>query len=574
MKSLSSLCLDASLVVRSRHTWFELFQAALLVASAFLFVLGGLAANPVIMAFGVFALYGFGLCFICHKLSSRILLLFLFIGIFLFWLTRPLIGMFYQTDAWFGATFDSTAFALGSIYLSIASLLAGSALYERFRRPALRVRTLDTGRANEEKDRLAHVRGAAHLFNRVDWLKAIQYASLVAYVVCFAGAVVYGAQMLSYMRGLSYEEYYLTSTTAYASSTLSSIAGLAPSALCVYLATMPRRSLATTVLIANILTTLPKLIIGARTDFVMAALFLVFYYLVRNARDGRGSWIGKKEIALLLVALPVGIIFLGALNYIRAGGGISTQGLLMQVADALHKQGVTFKVLEYGYEVEPLVSDLGFKCYSLGSLLTTVTQGFVGQLFLGCELLPDINSAALATRGFSYAHAMSFFAHSNYLGGEGYGSSYTLELNADFGIGGIVLGSLFLGFLFTAMASWIGKGWLSTTIIFMAARRVFHMPRGEFIEWASCLWSTRFWLVIVLIVFLALAIAVFLRREKGARVGALILLDFPVLSAPDGLSVLEPACRSASRDRDTVQSFERVITLTGRREERQGSVHG
>lgn len=529
---LSDISVSSLRQATSSRACAKTVQWLLALASVLFVAWGLLAQSPVALAWGVFLLYGFGLVYICQDIHSRILLLFLFIGIFLFWLTRPLIGMLYQTEAWFGATFESTSFALMAVYVSIAFLVGGSAAFTALRKRPYEVQSL--GGVNGVRGKRARpVLEASFPLSPNDtsiWVRALRISSLAAYAICFSAAMLYGFQLLSYMSGLSYEEYYLTSTSAYASSTLSSVAGLAPTAMCVYLATMPRRSTATVILCANVLTTFPKLIIGARTDFVMAALFFVFYYLVRNARDGRGSWIGRKEIAFVLVAVPVGILFLGSLNYIRAGGSVGPQGILLQVADALYKQGVTFKVLEYGYEVQPLVSDLGFKFYSLGSLLTTVTQGFIGQLFLRCDLLPDINSTTLALEGFSYSHAMSFFAHPNYLGGEGYGSSYVLELFADFGFLGIIAGSLLIGYLFSFFATRIGSSWLFTTIIFMGARRVFHMPRGEFIEWASCLWSTRFWLAIVLIAIAALVIYALIFKADKMRLGLVGVPSFVVLA--------------------------------------------
>lgn len=514
MNSLISSGSSFTAAAPRAHSRLWIAQVVLLPLSLLSFAVGSVTADPETMAFGVFFLYGFGICYICQDLRSRVFLLFLFIGIFLFWLTRPLLSMLYQTDTWLGTTLDSTAFALGSIYLSIGSLLIGSELYTRLCRKSQRVCSLDlVGQVNGKK-RIEHALGAIYHQNESALLLALRHASLVAYGVCFLGAAVYGVQLLSYMNGLTYLDFYLTSSSEYTSSFVSSLANLSPAALCCYLATMPRRSSATVALLANILTTLPRLLIGARVDFVMAALFLVLYYMLRNARDGRGSWIGKKEVALALLLVPIGIAGLGAINFIRGGIEYEESGLLFQLTDPLYSQGVTFKVLEYGYEVQPQISALGFKFFSLGPLIGTITQGFIGQLFLGCDLLPEVNSVELALRGTSYSHTMSYFAHSNYLGGQGYGSSYILELYADFGWGGIIVGSIFLGVLFTAAAGWVGKGWLSTAIILMGARRVFFMPRGEFVEWASSLWSTRFWLLIVLIAFGALLLAVFFRRRN------------------------------------------------------------
>ena len=132
-------------------------------------------------------------------------------------------------------------------------------------------------------------------------------------------------------------------------------------------------------------------------------------------------------------------------------------------------------------------------------MTSTITEGFIGTTFFGCEDLGSTNSAKLALEGFSYTHAMSFFAHPNYLGGEGYGSSYILELYADFGVGGIAVGSLLLSCALRALSCAMGRSWFWGTVALISSMSVFHMPRGTALEWISFLWATRFLLAVVLV---------------------------------------------------------------------------
>ena len=204
------------------------------------------------------------------------------------------------------------------------------------------------------------------------------------------------------------------------------------------------------------------------------------------------------------------------MNYTRAGSTIAGFGFTSLISDALFKQGVTFTVLGHGYDVNPQIQDLGFRFFSIGGVTDTITQGFIGQTFFGCPNLGDANSALLALNGTSYAHSMSYFAHSNYLGGEGYGSSYILELYADFGFGGIIVGSFILGVAFPILSMLIGRGWFGGMVALTAALAVFHMPRGAYIEWISFIIETRFlaavFVIIALSAILAYVSRVFFRR--------------------------------------------------------------
>ncbi len=505
-------------VWRGPSRWFAFsrsLQALLVVVSAALFITGTAFADSYIALFGVFSLFIANIMYGAFRLRTRSLFLFLHFGIFLFWLTRPFISLIYGSDAWQGSL-ESTSFSLSVIYLTMICLVAGNELYElsgagksgssmfsSWDFPSFDCRRME----RKESERRRGAFGLAP--SDCDWKRILRWVSLFVFVVAAAAALYKGYSMLSYMQGMLYEEYFLTSESAYVSSSVSSLAAMLPYAMCAYLATFPKRLPSTIVLLANVAVAVPELLIGTRGSFVLAVVFLAFYYLLRNTVDkssGEGAWIGRREILLVALGLPVGVFAMGMITYLRDVNGVGPEGILLALADSLHMQGVTFKTLQYGYDVMDSVNGLGFRGYSFGSLIDAVTQGFIGQLFLGCDLLPTTNSVELATQGSYYSHAMSYFAHSNYLGGEGYGSAYVMELFADFGYAGVVLGSLFLGFAFAWLSERAGKSWLVTVFCLMAARKVFHMPRGEFAEWISCLWSTRFWLCIVGIVFVSLVV--------------------------------------------------------------------
>lgn len=481
--------------------WFGTASAAFFVAVGFLF------EDPYFMVAGLCLQFAANIAFALRDIRSRILFLFLHFGIFLFWLTRPVIGICYGTDAWLGSTWDSMVFSLFAPYLSMTMLLLGSycCSQRRGRAGAVPFRVPLLG----ERAKAAMSEGFSSRAG--GFVRALRISSFLFFAVCACFAMLHGAQLLSYMSGRAYEEYYLTSVSDYSSTLVSSLAGMSAYALAVYLATMPKRRPATVALVVYVATTLPELLIGSRGGFAMAALFLVFYYLFRNAVSKEERWITRRMVVAFAVALPLGVVALGIMNYTRQGTDFKPEGFVLQLADTLYKQGVTFKVLQYGFEVNDQIAALGPRFYLLGSLINTITQGFVGQQFLGSPLYPSGNNLDLALNGSLYAHAMSAFAHPNYLGGEGYGSAYILEAYADLGMGGVAVVSFAIGYVFAAISSRMGDGWFVTLLGLMAGNSVFHMARGSALEWLEFLWSTRFWLTVV-----AIFVAAFVLYRFGA----------------------------------------------------------
>ena len=465
--------------------------------------LSGLWLSDFVVQFsGTMLMFAGNVAYAALQLKYRTFFLLLNLGMFLFWLTRPLFGLTYLHDnAWMNNNATAVEFALIAIMLALFFSRLGNDCYEFFSTRKQNCPAKKTGFLPPCK----HKNTLDSFLQNEQLVKATRHASLLVFAVCYCGALIYGYQGYAFSRLVSYETFHLASASEYSSSTLGTLGTMAPYAMCVYLATMPKKRPATIMLVLNILRTVPSLLTGSRGEFVLAIVFLGFYYIMRAFIRREQGWVTKFEVALVVVGIPLGVLGMGIINYARGGTGIRPDNVAGMFCDSLYKQGVTFIVLQYGFNVDGMLQQFGFKLYTLGPLVHTITQGFVGQLFLGSELLPETNSIDLAVKGSSYPHAMSFLAHWNYLGGEGYGTSFVLESYADFGYVGIAVVSAVLGILMACFSSRPQFGGLaSTTISLLAARQVLFLPRGETIYWISFLWSTRFWLAIVLVAGLSL----------------------------------------------------------------------
>ena len=86
--------------------------------------------------------------------------------------------------------------------------------------------------------------------------------------------------------------------------------------MCVYLATKPKKSHATMVLVTFITANLIHLVIGTRNPFILSLIFAFVYYFMREQTE-KGKWIGFKEKLAIYLGTPVLMLAMGALNYVR-----------------------------------------------------------------------------------------------------------------------------------------------------------------------------------------------------------------------------------------------------------------
>lgn len=496
-------------------------QSVLVPLACIVFATGYCYSDLYVALLGTVLMFTANIVFGCLRLRERLLFLFLHAGIALFLLSRPIIGTLDEDRTWMLSSPESTWFAITAIFVSLVFLFLGAAAYStvvsfnerrRKERDGLSSGIKVIGASERAfgrgtRDILGSVADLSSKLKHSERIRYIRTASLLCFLVCYVAALYEGYIKLSYMSGLAYEEYYLINPDEYVPWIIGVLRPMMLYAFCSYLACMPRRCPTVICLALYVSTTVPMLMIGSRSDFVIAFLFAALYFVLRAVTDTEERWITKRLVVVVCIAAPLGIFAMGAMNYTRAGSTIAGFGFVSLIFDALFKQGVTFTVLGHGYDVNPQIQDLGFRFFSIGGVIDTITQGFIGQTFFNIPDLGDANSALLALNGTSYAHSMSYFAHSNYLGGEGYGSSYILELYADFGFGGIIVGSFILGVAFSVLSTLIGRRWFGGMVALIAALAVFHMPRGAYIEWIDFLIATRFLLAVFVITMLSAVLA-------------------------------------------------------------------
>ncbi|WP_153300252.1 O-antigen polysaccharide polymerase Wzy, partial [Streptococcus pneumoniae] len=112
-------------------------------------------------------------------------------------------------------------------------------------------------------------------------------------------------------------------------------------AMCMYLATKPKKLQATAVLVSFIAANTIHLAIGTRNPFILSILFAFVYYFMREQTE-KGKWIGFKEKLAIFVGSPILMLAMGVLNYVRDNVQVSHTGFWDILLDFIYKQGTSF----------------------------------------------------------------------------------------------------------------------------------------------------------------------------------------------------------------------------------------
>lgn len=300
-------------------------------------------------------------------------------------------------------------------------------------------------------------------------------SAMVLLAACLCRAMT-SMEAMRYMIGRNYEEYYFFTSSLPAPLWI--LARMAPVALCLCLSTLPKKRLAFTLLLCNVLSYAPQLLFGARADFSLTLLFALVYYLLRHFSAPQEGWFGKWEKRLLVLGVPVLIVGLAMLNYWRDAHNTMASSSLL--TDFIYKQGVTSQMLSDTVHYKTVLR-MECPCYSVGRIVDYWMHGRVAQQFFGAAALPVGNSLQMVTQGHELCHTISFFSFgARYFQGHGAGSCYLAELYCDLGWVGVAAGSALLGWFLgrvqplASRPDALGAFWL------FCLMNVFFLPRDTF----------------------------------------------------------------------------------------------
>ena len=335
------------------------------------------------------------------------------------------------------------------------------------------------------------------------YIKRLRFVSLGVFLLTYPFYLIRLFERFLYRLQTSYYAYYANfeSKLPYFTYILSTFTVYA---MCMYLATKPKKFQATAVLVSFIAVNTIHLAIGTRNPFILSILFAFVYYFMREQTE-KGKWIGFKEKLAIFVGSPILMLAMGVLNYVRDNVQVAHTGFWELLLDFIYKQGTSFGVLARGFLFNSSLPYRDFRNFTFGPVLDYFSRGSLGAIFGGKAFEHTTNSVELAIDSNSYAHNLSYLVlNKEYLKGHGIGSSYIMELYTDYGMIGVFLLSLLLGILFIAM---LQVAYRSRTILFalslLTLNNLFFMPRSSFSESFFNLFTMQFWGIVLVILFVA-----------------------------------------------------------------------
>ena len=460
------------------------------VMSFLIFSLGLIYASFNVILIGVLLMYVSNLIYAFENIKRRVLFLIFHLVLFVFLLSRPTISMI-KGNIWWYFEYSSVYFALFALFLTIIFLQIGSIIMEwklYTQKKYTKIKPAADPQKEEKKQR---------------FIRCLQITSLCLFYIAIVFTFLRETEKFVFMRGKEYEQFY----TDFESSlpfVFLKIAEMTKYFLCIFLATLPSKKRAVIPLGLYVLSAVPMLLIGARNPIVLNFLFALTYFFIRDVYQESEKWIGKFERLCLYIGIPVAMLSLGALNYIRAGESANKMGVFELLVDFLYKQGVSFDVLCIGHNSIPKIIDTGFVNYTFGPFIDYFVHGTIAQKLFGTLDFGSGNNIVVALYSNSFAHRMSYVSRGEeYLQGKGWGSSYILETYADFGYIGIIIFSIILAMLLIAFIPYIKKNWFLGTVILLSLNEVYFIPRDSALGWVANLLTVQFLMALVFCVALS-----------------------------------------------------------------------
>lgn len=261
-----------------------------------------------------------------------------------------------------------------------------------------------------------------------------------------------------------------------------------------YLATFPSKQEARGALWLYFLVALISLTTGSRTAFMLALVFLLFYYCLRNVVNPDEPWLSRKAIIAIICVVPLLLVGMFMIDYIRAEKEMEDTGVADMFINFFYQQGVSAQVIGLTYEMRDLLDD--GRIFSFGQIIDNFNKNIIFKIMgTAVEYRPQTEEMALY--GHSLANTITYLQmHRSFLSGVGLGTSYIAEVWHDFGYIGLLLWNMMYGILFARFYAWAQKGLWPCAFGLIMIPEIIYAPRGQ-----ACAFLNVFFSITILLVF-------------------------------------------------------------------------
>lgn len=474
-------------------------QVVLIALGIFFFFFGEKSNNYGLQVWGLIFLWSNNIVYSLYRTHERSVFLLLNITFFVLLLSRPFIAIIRNSSFWYFPP-EHINFALNGIFISLLFLFLGCVLSVCFlsskNYPII-----------ENSENLETTR---YLFA----------SSFLAYAVSITCTFVINVEKFLYAYRNSYLEYH-SGFSSKLPFFINAIALFSTFALCIVLATFPKKKTTVLILAMYILSAIPVFLMGSRNSLVLNVLFSLVYFIIRDLYDRKNKWIGKKEKILLGLSIPPGLIVLGAMNYLRADENVAPKGLFSLIIDFFYKQGASFDTLCIGHKFMDKLPFSEMKLYTFGPFLDAVNYGVISQKLFGMRSMNEGNNYYRGIASYQFANNLDYVSRwKDFFEGHGFGSSFILETYSDWGYVGVAAFSLLLGISTLLFVFYCRKNKpFLTTIILISLTNFFFLPRDSATRWLVFIIKPSFWICMLGCIMLAY---LFYKNKKIFRIDKFI----------------------------------------------------
>lgn len=237
-----------------------------------------------------------------------------------------------------------------------------------------------------------------------------------------------------------------------------------------YLACFPKKKFAVYPIGAYLIANIFSILGGSRSTMVVAFVFVIYYFLLRDRNDKEGKgWINKSYIKWGIFVLPFFMAFLGYWAYYRTDTIQTNMNVLDYFFNFIELNGNSGSIIGYAYDSIDTLKKLGRHSYTFGYIVRLVNnlnyaQSSVDVAYSGTSL------------GASITYMMSPYT---FLRGGGYGTCYIAELWTDFGVIGVAVYNFLLGLILTKLAKFRTTDTFLLLLSFVVIQNLLVLPRSE-----------------------------------------------------------------------------------------------
>lgn len=244
-----------------------------------------------------------------------------------------------------------------------------------------------------------------------------------------------------------------------------------------YLATFPSKREARGALWLYFLIAVISLTTGSRTAFMLALVFLLFYFSLRNVINPEEPWLSRKAVIAIICCIPLILVGMFMMNFIRANKEMENAGLVDMFINFFYQQGVTAQVIGLTYDMQDLLDD--GRIFTFGQIIDNFNKNIVFQLMgTAVEYRPQTEEMALY--GHSLSNTITYLQMpESFLTGVGLGSSYIAEVWHDFGFFGLALWNMMFGIILARFYTWVKKGLWPCVFGLNMIPDIIYSPRGH-----------------------------------------------------------------------------------------------